>query len=217
MPAPLSYYQANQSQTGAKMFPATVNAQAQPASGTAQRLRRGAGCVGCLTVVVLLLFVVGAGWTFAVRPYIHSIAQNQLDNAMSNAVQQIPPQAAQLPAGSTIPVQESTLTNMIVLNLAPSDPIKQPVAHINSNGVRLEFQLATPIVTMSNAITGVPKVVNGKLQMSNVTVEGPVGLVMSPDDITALLNKHFAEAQTHLQRPISSVQLKDHEMDLILG
>src|SRR6266700_4296543 len=118
MPAPLSYYQANQSQTGAKMFPATVNAQAQPASGTAQRLRRGAGCVGCLTVVVLLLFVVGAGWTFAVRPYIHSIAQNQLDNAMSNAVQQIPPQAAQLPAGSTIPVQESTLTNMIVLNLA---------------------------------------------------------------------------------------------------
>ncbi len=124
------------------MFPATVNAQAQPASGTAQRLRRGAGCVGCLTVVVLLLFVVGAG---------------------------------------------------------------------------LEFQLATPIVTMSNAITGVPKVVNGKLQMSNVTVEGPVGLVMSPDDITALLNKHFADAQTHLQRPISSVQLKDHEMDLILG
>ena len=199
------------------MFPATVNAQPQAASGPARQRRRGAGCVGCLTVLVLLVLIVGAGWIFAARPYIHTIAQSQLDSAMSNAVQEIPPQAAQLPAGSTIPVQESTITNMIVLNLAPSDPIKQPEAHINANGVSLDFQLVTPLVTMSNTITGVPKVVNGKLQMSNVTVEGPVGLVMSADDITGLLNKHFAEAQTRLQRPISSVQLKDHEMDLVLG
>lgn len=199
------------------MFPATANAQPQPASGPARRTRRGAGCVGCLTALVLLLLIVGAGWIFAARPYIHSVAQNQLDSAMSNAVQQIPPQAAQLPAGSTIPVQESTITNLIVLNLSPSDPIKQPAAHIDSNGVSLDFQLVTPIVTMSNTITGVPKVVNGKLQMSNVIVDGPVGLVMSPDDITALLNKHFADAQTHLQRPIKSVQLKDHEMDIVLG
>ena len=168
-------------------------------------------------MLIILLLVVGASWIFGVQPYIHSVAQTQLDNAMSNAVQQIPPQAAQLPAGSTISVQESTVTNLIVLNLAPSNPIKQPAVSITPQGVRLDFQIVTPLVTMSSAITGVPKVVNGQLQMSNVTEEGPVGLVMSPSDITTLLNKHFAEAQTRLQHPIKSVQLKDHEMDLIIG
>jgi hypothetical protein len=170
-----------------------------------------------LVFVLVVIVIVGAGWIFGARPYIHNMAQSQLDSAMSNAVQQIPPQASQLPPNSTIPIQESTLTNMIVLNLAPSDPIKQPVAHITPQGVSLDFQLVTPLVTMSNTITGVPKVVNGKLQMSNVTVEGPVGLVMSPDDFTTLLNKHFADAQTRLQRPIKAVQLKDHEMDIVLG
>ncbi len=199
------------------MFPATMNANPRAASGPARRTRRGAGCVGCLTIAVLLLLVVGAGWIFGMQPYIHTMAQTQLDNAMEQSVQQIPPQAAQLPAGSTIPVQESTLTNMIVLNLAPSDPIKQPAVSITPQGVRLDFQIATPIGTMSNAIAGVPKTVNGQLQMSNVTVEGPVGLVMSPADFTTLLNKHFAEAQTRLQHQIKSVQLKDHEMDLVLG
>jgi hypothetical protein len=199
------------------MFPATVNAQPRPVSGPARRARRGAGCIGCLSAFIILLLIVGASWVFAVQPYLHSMAETQLDDAMSRSVQQIPPQAAQLPAGSTIPVQESTITNMIVLNLAPSDPIKQPQVSINPQRVRLDFQVVTPIVTMSSAITGVPTVVNGKLQMSNVTVEGPVGLVMSPADITALLNKHFADAQTHIQHSIKSVQLKDHEMDLVLG
>jgi hypothetical protein len=216
-PAPLSYYQANQNQSGANMFPATVNANPRAASRPARRSGRAAGCIGCLTVIVILLVIVGAGWIFGVQPYIHTMAQTQIDNAMERSVQQIPSQAAQLPAGSTIPVQDSTLTNMIVLNLAPSDPIKQPAVSITPQGIRLDFQIATPIGTMSSAIAGVPKTVNGQLQMSNVTVEGPVGLVMSPADFTTLLNKHFAEAQTRLQHQIKSVQLKDHEMDLVLG
>src|SRR5436305_405896 len=81
--------------------------------GKARRARRGVGCIGCLTMLIILLLVVGAGWVFGVQPYVHSMAQTQLDNAMSKAVQQIPSQAAQLPAGSTIPVQESTITNLI--------------------------------------------------------------------------------------------------------
>lgn len=199
------------------MFPAIVNAQPRPASGPARRTRRGAGCIGCLSALIILLLLVGASWIFGVQPYLHSMAESQIDSAMSRAVQQIPPQAAQLPAGSTIPVQESTVANMIVLNLSPSDPIKQPQVSINPQRVRLDFEVVTPMATMSSAITGVPKAVNGKLQMSNVNVEGPVGLVLSPEDITTLLNKHFADAQTRLQHPIKSVQMKDHEMDLVLG
>lgn len=213
LPSPLSYYQANKIQTGANMFPATINANPNSAPGATRRRSRGGCFLGCLTAIVMLLLLLVAGWVFAARPYIHNIVQSQLDTAMSSAVQQIPAEAAQLAPGSTIAVQENTLTNLIVLNLAPSNPVKQPATRITPSGVRLEFQVyGTP-----NAITGVPKVVNGQLVMTNTTVEGLVGLIMSPDEITALLNKHFMEAQGRLKHTIKSVQLKDQEMDLVLN
>jgi hypothetical protein len=39
---------------------------------------------------------------------------------------------------------------------------------------------------------------------------------MTPDEMTSILNRNFAAMQQRIQRPITDVQLKDHEMDLIL-
>jgi len=52
--------------------------------------------------------------------------------------------------------------------------------------------------------------------MTNTTVEGLIGLIMAPDEVTSLFNKHLVEAQARLQHTIKSVQLKDHEMDLVI-
>ena len=193
------------------MLPASNN-RAQTLARSDRRPRNRGGCfLGCLTFLVLLLVIVGAGWVFFLRPYIHNIAQSQLDTAMSNAVQQIPPTAALAPSG-TIQVQENVIDNLIKLNIAPSDPIQNPVTHITPAGIRMEFQ----IYGLPNAITMVPQAVNGQIVASSVTVEGIAGLVMSPEEIKALLNKHFSDAQTRIQRSVQSVQLKDRELDLQL-
>jgi hypothetical protein len=193
------------------MLPATINTT--PASRTERRGRRRAGCtLGCLSALIILILVIGAGWVFAVRPYLHNIAQTQLDQAMSAAVDQIPPQAAQLPPGP-IAVQENAVNNLIVLNLAPSDPVQHPNTLIDPSGVHLSFQLYNQPCTISL----VPQAVNGKIVASNVTVSGIIGLVMSPQEITATLNKHLADAQARLQHSIKGVTLKEHEMDVILG
>ncbi|HEU5226590.1 MAG TPA: hypothetical protein VFU49_02180 [Ktedonobacteraceae bacterium] len=183
------------------MFPAVIN----PA-----RRRRSLG--GCLTTLVILLVLVGGGWFLLLRPYLHNIAQAQLDQALSAAVDQVPPQAALLPSGP-LQVQENSINNLIVLNLAPSNPVQKPSTTISPAGVRVAFQL----FSFPCAITGTPTVVNGQLVASHVTVEGIIGLIMSPEEMTTLLNKHLADAQNRLKHQVLNVKLNDHEMDLVLG
>jgi hypothetical protein len=200
----LLYYQINTSKRRTQMHPVAVKAEPKYRS-------RRRGCLGCLTLLVLLLIIVAAGWVFFLRPYVHNMAQAQLDQAMSSAVDQTPSLPAQLPPGP-IPIQEDTINNLIVLNLAPSSPVQHPNTSITPDNIRLDFQ----VYGLPSAITVVPKVVNGQIVASNVTVEGVVGLIMSPEEMMTLLNKHLADAQGHLGHKMKSVQLKDHEADLTL-
>ncbi len=178
-----------------------------------RRRRNRAGClVGCLSLLVLLLLVVGAGWIFLLRPYLHNMAQDQLDRAMNSGVEQIPLAAALLPPGP-LPVGENSINNLIVLNLAPSDPIKNPATQITPNGIHISFQ----VYGFSSSISTRPALQNGRLVATNVTVDGPISLIMTPAELTPLLNQHLSDAQDRIRHPLESVQLKDHEMDLILG
>jgi hypothetical protein len=194
------------------MPPATVNTA--PAS---QRMGRRRGCAscsigGCLLILVVLILIVGAGWIFAIRPYLHNLAMTRLDQTMSSAAEQIPPQAALLPPGPVV-IRDAAIQNMIVLNLAPSDPIKNPVAQITPSGVHLDFQL----YGLPCSIGTVPTTVNGQLTATNVTISGPISLIMSPDDLTTLMNKHLVQAQARLKHRIMSVTLQQHQMTLQLG
>ena len=69
----------------------------------------------------------------------------------------------------------------------------------------------------SSAVTAVPQVNQGKLVVTNVQIEGLASLILTSDEITALVNRHLADAQQRINHSITSVQLKDHELDLVLG
>lgn len=211
--APLPYYQINIANRGAIMPPTTDNRQEiRP-----RRQRNRAGCAtGCLTAVVILLLVVGAGWIFLLRPYLHNIAETQIDNALTAGVQQIPTTLSLLPTGVTIPsipITDNAVNNLFVLSLAPNDPIKNPAAQITPDGINISFQ----VYGLGNGISLKPAVKNGHLVATNVGITGPFSLIMSPDELTPLLNWHLTDAQNRIKYSIQSVQLKDHEMDLTLG
>lgn len=188
------------------MPPAVVNTQAP------LRSRRGSCLLGCLAFLVLLLIMVGAGWFFVARPYLHNIAISQLDSGMSSAVDQIPPQASHLSPGP-LAVTETALTNLLVLNTAPSSSIQHPVAKISPDGIRIEFQL----YGSDCAVTIFPQAQQGQLVATNVTVEGIIGLILSSDDIKSLLNQYLPQAQARTQHTVQRVLLKNHEMDIVLG
>lgn len=193
------------------MSQATNNRQAtQP-----RQKRSVVGCTsGCLTIIILILVIASAGWIFLLRPYLHNIAATQIDNALSTGVQQIPTTLPALPTASLpLPIQESTINNLFVLNLAPNNPIKNPTTQITADGIQVGFQL----YGIGNTISLKPALQNGRMVATNVNLSGPFSWIMSPDELTPILNRHLADAQNRIKYPIQNIQLKDHEMDVTIG
>ena len=79
--------------------------------------------------------------------------------------------------------------------------------------MRIEFK----IYGFSCAISGVPKAINGELVATNVTVEGIISLIMTPQELTAIFNQHLQDAHARLHHNVQTVTLKDHSMDLKLS
>lgn len=174
--------------------------------------RRGRGCLVGLTIILLLLLVLVGGWFLLLRPYLNNQAQNNLDSVLSDAVNHIPAQVAVAPADS-VKVTENLLNNLLVLNSSPNDIVKNMQIHITPNTMNMQFQ----VYGFDSTVTGVPQVNQGHLVITNVTVDGVAGLILSPDEITALVNRHLADAQARINHSVVSVQLNNQEMDLVLG
>lgn len=169
--------------------------------------RRRRGClISLISLVVLLLLLVG-GWFF-----LNYLAQNRLDGVLGDAVNNIPPPISQLPSGP-VQIPETALNNLLVLQSTPNDIVKYPHIHITSTQARFDFQ----IFGFPCAVTGVPQANSGHLTLTNVNIEGVAAFILTPDEITTLVNRHLAAAQTKINHSIDSVQLKDQEVDLVLG
>lgn len=174
-----------------------------------------------LITLIILIVVLAGGWIFVGRPILHSVAQNQFDQLISrqtNLLVPIPPAVA-----SSLTVTENGLNNLITLNHAPSDPVQNAVAHVTpavvasdgsyTGGVELDFQL----FGFACSIKGIPIASNGQVVMTRVQVSGILSLVMSPDEMTTLLNGHLQDAFTRLHRQVTNVVLKNQELDIQLS
>ncbi len=181
-------------------------------SGSTKTRRRGRGCFVGLIIILLLLLVLVGGWFLLLRPYLNNQAQNKLDSVLSDAVNHIPAQVTLAPAGP-VKVSENLFNNLLVLNSSPNDVVKNMQIHITPNTMSMQFQ----VYGFDSTVTGVPQAKQGHLVITNVTVDGVAGLILSADEITALVNKHLADAQARIKHSIVSVQLNNQEMDLVLG
>jgi hypothetical protein len=199
-------------QPAVAVSPATLrSAGARPSSPPLPQRRGKRLLTRVLLILALVLLVLVAGWFVGLRPYLHGLAQSQIDGVLSSAVDQIPPaQLALIPPGQrSVPVTETAINNLITLNTAS---VQQMHITITPAGLRLDFQ----VYGFACTVTGVPEALNGQLVITNVTVGGVVALIMSPDELTATLNAHLHDAVTKLNRNVTRVTLKNHEIDIEL-
>src|SRR5258708_8297026 len=79
-----------------------------------------------------MLLILGAGWFFGLRPYLHGLAQNQIDTLLSSVVNQL--DLAQIPGISfgplVIPVTERPVHNLFFPY--PSPPVPPRHFHLQS-------------------------------------------------------------------------------------
>ena len=184
----------------------------------AHRLRR-LPLLGCLVSFVIVVLVLSAAWFVGLRPYLHSVAADQLNQTLTSAIAHIPPGVTQAHP-STLPNQETMVNNLVVLNSAPSDPVQHVHVHCTQSRddktqsyacVRVDFHAFGFPCTVS----AVPVATGGRLVVNQVKVEGVVALIMSPDELTTLLDARLADAQAKLGHSINSVMIKDQVIDLI--
>ncbi len=208
-PAPPGTQQSPYYQPGS----AATNKKYNAGTGETRPRRRGRRfLVGFLITLLVLVVLIGGGWFFALRPYLNSTVQNKLDSVLTDAVNNIPAPVALLPSGP-VTVPESAINNLFALRSSSNDIVTNTQIHITPQAISLQFQ----VFGFASTVTGVPKVVQGQLVFTNVTVDGFAGLIFSPDDITALANRHLAAVQTKIQHSIQSVQLKNQQVILVLS
>src|SRR6476660_101806 len=117
------------------MFPTAGNTFAR-----SQRKSRSGCLAWTLAILMLLLLGLSLSWLFVISPSIHHIAKTELNLSLDHAEANIHPPLLFIP-GIVIPISEHTITEMVVNNLSPSDPIKNPVTHITPNDIDINFQL----------------------------------------------------------------------------
>jgi hypothetical protein len=190
--------------------PGTLPATGGKSASTPAKHRRG-GCLPkiLITLVILAALLIG-GWFLALRPYLHSQAQSQIEQSLSSSINQIPPV---LPPVKTLSITDTMINNLIVLNHSPSDPVQDEQVTITHSGLILDFQ----VYNFSCSVEGNLALSNGNLVVTNLAIQGILGLIMSPDELTSILNSQLASVQSHIHRSLSSITLEDHEIDIILG
>lgn len=191
----------------------TLEAVKAPARPPKQRRRSHWLLKSLISLFLTLIILAVAGWFLLLRPYLNNLAKQQIDQTLTSLVNQIPDAVAILPA-ETVPVTEQAVNNLIVLNTSPADTVKNIHITITADKLQLDFQ----VYGYSTTITGVPQVNNqNQLIITNVQISGVASFILSSDDLTTLVNKQLAAAQTKLKHPILKSQLKNQELDLTLG
>src|SRR5258708_12386493 len=116
---------------------------AGPSSPPLPQRRRKRRLTRVLLILVVVLLVLVAGWFVGLRPYLHGLAQSQIDGVLSSAVNQIPPaQLSLIPPGPrSVPVTETTMNNLFVFNIPPPNPRNKFPITITNVAMRFAFQL----------------------------------------------------------------------------
>lgn len=212
-PAPSQWQQPSQMVLpAAAPLPAPVY---KPASANKPKQKsRVRGCLLTgLTIVLVLLLLLAGAWFAILRPYANNMAQTQLNNALAQAVDNIPAQVALLPSGGTVPISDNTLNLLLSDQSSSSNIVQNSNITISAQNVVFKFQ----VFGFDCSVTSVPVASNGKIVLTNVAVSGIAGMVLSADEITTVVNNHLADAVVRINHSITKVTLKQHEIDLTFG
>lgn len=189
------------------------------ASRPPARKRKGSGCLlsALLTLVVLVALAAGT-WFVGVRPYLHNLAQTQLDQALTTPENQVLLTMSAIPSGVPLPaslrVVRSTEEAMNTrLSGYDNDQVQNLHMTISPSGLVLTFSVYGQNCTVS----ALPVLSNGQLQVTNVQVQGLMSLIMSNDEMTSALNDNLQRFSAQMTHKIEKLTLLDHEMDVQLA
>jgi hypothetical protein len=204
-PPPASWQQYQQ----AGYVPGTLpSSSSSPARKQRPKKRRRVWLRVLISLLVIAALLAG-GWIFGLRPYLHTLAQSQLDQALTDAEDQIVLLQTALPSGP----QQITATEADINGYLSARNTQQLTGlhmTILPTGLTLTFQA----YGLGCTILAVPVARGGALQVTDVQVQGVLWLILSDDELTQDLNTHFITVGQLMHRSITAITLKNQSMDI---
>ena len=162
-----------------------------------------------LVVFLVILVLLAGGWFLGVRPYLNNLAKTQLTRTLGEAQSEIALLQSALPAGpSIIPVTETNFNDY--LSTHASSQLQDLHMSITPDNLRLDFK----VNGFGCTIIAVPVAINGALQVTNVQTQGVLGLVISGDELTSILNTFLQNSGQQMHRRIDAVSLHNQVMSI---
>ncbi|MGH2482158.1 MAG: zinc ribbon domain-containing protein, partial [Ktedonobacteraceae bacterium] len=162
-----------------------------------------------LVVFLVILVLLAGGWFLGVRPYLNNLAKTQLTRTLDDAQSEIVLLQPALPAGpSIIPVTETNFNDY--LSTHASSQLQDLHMSITPDNLRLDFK----VNGFGCTIIAVPVAINGALQVTNVQTQGVLGLVLSGDELTSILNTFLQNSGQQMHRRIDAVSLHNQVMSI---
>jgi len=179
---------------------------------TRKKRRAGRIWARLFLVLVLLVAVLVGAWFLGVRPYLHNLAQTELDQALNAPESQMLLAMLVLPPGKEI-IRGSENSMNLYLSGHNTDIVQNLHMTITPAGLSLSFS----VYGQNCTIQALPIVNNGQLQVTNVQVQGVLGLIMSNDELTSSLNNNLQNFSAEMTHKITKLTLLEHEIDVQFG
>lgn len=195
--------------------PVSMNRSAVELPPPTRRRKKGAGRIWArlLLVLILLVAVLAGAWFLGVRPYLHNLAQTQLDQALNAPESQILLAMIALPPGAQQVIHGSESSMNIYLSAHDSDQIQNLHMTITPTAMNLSFT----VYGQNCSISALPIVTNGEIQVTQVQVQGVLNLIMSNDELTSSLNSNLQSFSAQMTHKVSKITLLEHEIDIQLS
>jgi hypothetical protein len=196
-----------------------TGAPLQTAPSKPRRKSRARGCLlsFVITLLILVALIIG-GWNFVARPYLHSLAADQMGKALDDSMNQINPALILLaPPAIALPVNENIITQNLILPTSSNFSMQNFHLTISPTNITVSFDVQAAFLGFSTTIVTVPQVVDGGVVVKDMTVSGPITLIMTSDEMKAEVNSYLAKLKTRMKRSIASLTLQDHQLLVTLG
>lgn len=162
-----------------------------------------------LLAFLILLILLTGGWFLGVRPYLNNLAKTQITQALDEAQGEVSLLQSTFPTGPvTLTVTEAELNQY--LSTHAGSQLQDPHMTITPDALQLDFKINGLGCTM----VAVPVALDGALRVTNVQTQGWLGLVLSSDDLTTILNTFLQNVGQQMHRHVDSVSLHSQMMVL---
>lgn len=174
--------------------------------------RRGMGCLAWMAVLIWIAVALVAGYLYWVRPQIsrmvgEQVARQAAGDTAAEGAGVLPTTIAALPSGE-LRISEQEVNAYLAANTEAMAPVEQAQVRFTTGGVEADLRA----LGLAGQVSMDLAVRNGRIIAVNPRLDGPLGQVVSFDDLLQPIEQQFNDQLAAQGRRIVDLRLEPGQL-----